>query len=78
MASPAAGHRIRRRSIRWRYYLVSTSNPDGNYLESNKTNNSAWVKFTLGAGSNGNRKITLTAHSPCDSPGLCGEVSANR
>ena len=26
----------------------------------------------------GNRKITVTEHSPCDSPGMCGEVSANR
>ncbi len=60
------------------YYLVSTTNPDGIYLESNASNNKAWVKFTLSAGSNGNRKATVTAHSPCDSPGMCGEVSANR
>lgn len=60
------------------YYLVTTSNPDGNYVESNLTNNSAWVKFTLSADSNGNRKVTVTGHSPCDSPGMCGEVSANR
>ena len=60
------------------YYLVTTSNPDGNYVESDLTNNSAWVKFTLSADSNGNRKVTVTGHSPCDSPGMCGEVSANR
>ncbi len=60
------------------YYLVSTTNPDGLYLESNGSNNSAWVKFTLSMDSNGNRKITVTGHSPCDSPGMCGEVSANR
>lgn len=60
------------------YYLVSTTNPDGLYLESNGSNNSAWVKFTLSPDSNGNRKITVTGHSPCDSPGMCGEVSANR
>ncbi len=60
------------------YYLVTTSNPDGNYVESDLTNNSAWVKFTLSADSNGNRKVTVTGHSTCDSPGMCGEVSANR
>lgn len=60
------------------YYLVSTTNPDGLYLESDGSNNSAWVRFTLSTDSNGNRKITVTAHSPCDSPGMCGEVSANR
>ena len=43
-----------------------------------ETGVSAWVKFTLGADSNGNRKITITGHSPCDSAGMCGEVSANR
>jgi hypothetical protein len=60
------------------YYLVTTTNPDGTYLESNPANNKAWVKFTLSAESNGQRKITITGHSPCDSPGMCGEVSANR
>lgn len=60
------------------YYLVTTTNPTGVYLESDRTNNSAWVKFTLSSESNGNRKITVTGKSPCDSPGMCGEVSANR
>jgi Lysyl oxidase len=60
------------------YYLVTTTNPDGIYLESNTGNNKAWVKFTLSAESNGQRKIAITDHSPCDSPGMCGEVSANR
>jgi hypothetical protein len=60
------------------YYLVSTTNPTGVFLEQDKTNNTAWVRFTLSADSNGNRKVTVTGHSPCDGPGLCGERSTNR
>ena len=60
------------------YYLVSTTNPTGVFLEQSKTNNSAWVRFTLSSESNGNRKVTITAHSPCNSPGMCGERSTNR
>ena len=60
------------------YYLVSTTNPTGAFLEQSKTNNTAWVKFTLSADSNGNRKVTVTAHSPCESPGMCGDLSPNR
>ena len=61
------------------YYLVSTANPDGIFTESDRTNNTAWVKFRLLTDSKGNRKIALTGdHSPCESPGLCGERSTNR
>jgi hypothetical protein len=60
------------------YYLVTTTNPVGLYRESDPTNNTAWVKFTLSSDSNGNRKVAITERSPCTSPGLCGEVSANR
>jgi hypothetical protein len=60
------------------YYLVTTSNPLGIYVESDRTNNTSWVRFSLTSDSNGNRKVTVTEHAPCDSPGLCGEVSANR
>ena len=60
------------------YYLVSTTDPTGVFLEQDKTNNTAWVRFTLSNDSNGNRKVTVTAHSPCASPGLCGDVSPNR
>lgn len=42
------------------------------------TNNTAWVRFTLSGDRGGNRKIVVTAHSPCDSPGPCGERSTNR
>lgn len=60
------------------YYLVSTTNPTGIFIEQNKANNTAWVRFTLSADSNGNRKVTVTATSPCENPGLCGERSTNR
>ena len=50
----------------------------GAFLETDKTNNTAWVKFTLSSDSNGNRKVTVTGHSPCESPGMCGELSPNR
>jgi hypothetical protein len=37
------------------------------------------VKFALSADSKGNRKIVVTAHSPCVmGSGLCGERSTNR
>jgi Lysyl oxidase len=60
------------------YYLVSTANYARIFTETNYTNNSAWVKFTLTSESNGNRKVTVTDRSPCSTPGLCGERSANR
>ena len=60
------------------YYLVSTTSPTGAFLEQDKTNNTAWVKFTLSTDSSGNRKVTVTDHSPCESPGMCGELSPNR
>ena len=60
------------------YYLVSTANYAGIFNEVDKTNNTAWVKFSLTSDSKGNRKVTVTDHSPCDTPGLCGEHSTNR
>ncbi len=60
------------------YYLVSTSNYARIFLESNYTNNTAWVKFRLYSDSNGNRKIEVTGRSPCESPGMCGERATNR
>jgi hypothetical protein len=60
------------------YYLVSTANADRVFLEQDYGNNTAWVRFTLSSDSNGNRKVTATASSPCGSPGLCGENSTNR
>jgi lysyl oxidase len=60
------------------YYLVSTANYARVFTETNYTNNTAWVKFTLSGDGGGNRKVTVTANSPCDSPGLCGAGSTNR
>ena len=60
------------------YYLVSTANYARVFTETDYTNNTAWVKFRLFQGSEGNRKVEVTGHSPCDGPGLCGERSLNR
>ena len=60
------------------YYLVSTSNYARRFVESNYDNNTAWVKFRLYKDSNGNRKVEVTDHSSCESPGLCGERATNR
>ena len=59
------------------YYLVSTSDPTNAFLETVNTNNSAWVRFELSSPSNGNRKVAVTGHSTCTSPGLCGEGAPN-
>jgi hypothetical protein len=60
------------------YYLVSTANYARIFAESDTSNNTAWVKFTLSSDSNGNRKVTVTDRSPCESPGMCGERATNR
>lgn len=61
-----------------RYYLVSTANPDGVFIESNASNNTAWAGFDLTRDSKGNPKITIIEYSPCESAGLCGEKAPNR
>lgn len=60
------------------YYLVSTANPDGVFIESDYSNNTAWVGFDLKRDSNGNPKIEIISRSACDSPSLCGEGAPNR
>lgn len=60
------------------YYLVSTTNPDARFLESNLSNNTAWVKFRISRQSQGNPKLDVIDRSPCDSPALCGEGVPNR
>ena len=60
------------------YYLVSTTNYAQTYTESDYTNNTSWVKFRLYQDSKGNRKVEVTAKSPCESPGMCGERATNR
>jgi hypothetical protein len=60
------------------YYLVSTANYARTFTETDYTNNTGWVKFTLKSDSNGNRKVTVIDHSPCESPGMCGANAPNR
>ena len=60
-----------------KYYLVSTANPKGLFIETDKGNNVAWVAFQLSRDSNGNPKIVIVDHSPCKG-GLCGEDLPNR
>ncbi|HYH27902.1 MAG TPA: lysyl oxidase family protein [Actinomycetota bacterium] len=60
------------------YYLVSTANPEGTFLETDTTNNTAWTSFKLTRDSKGNPKISIVANSPCSSPGMCGAQSTNR
>jgi hypothetical protein len=61
------------------YFLVSVTNADKRFVESNYDNNTAWQGFRVSRDSNGNAKIVLTSHSPCEpGTGLCGEQTANR
>jgi lysyl oxidase len=60
-----------------KYYLVSTANPKGYFMETDKGNNVAWVAFQLSRDSNGNPKIVIGEHSKCTG-GLCGEDLPNR
>jgi Lysyl oxidase len=60
------------------YYLVSTANYARRFEETDYTNNTAWVRFTLSGIDGGNRKVEVTAHSDCGSPGLCGVGAPNR
>jgi hypothetical protein len=53
------------------YYLVTTSNPDGNFLETDYSNNTAWASFRLKRDSKGNPKVEPVGHSPCAGT-LCG------
>jgi hypothetical protein len=60
------------------YYLVSTANPDGNFLETTTTNNQAWTSFRVSRDSKGNAKVAEIAHSPCTGATMCGEGLPNR
>jgi len=61
-----------------RYYFVSTANPLNHFLEKDYTNNTAWVGFDLVNDNKGNAKLTIVDHSPCSTPGLCGDTAPNR
>jgi hypothetical protein len=53
------------------YYLVTTSNPDSAFLESDYANNTAWASFRLRRDSKGNAKVEPVGHSACAGT-LCG------
>ena len=59
-------------------FLVSTANFAGRFKESTLSNNTAWAKFRLSQDSEGNRKLTVTGHSPCAGERMCGEDLPNR
>jgi len=60
------------------YYLVSTANPDRTFTEAGVNNNTAWVSFWLLRDRHGNARLVEISHSPCDTPGMCGEQATNR
>ncbi|HZM71999.1 MAG TPA: lysyl oxidase family protein [Candidatus Polarisedimenticolia bacterium] len=60
------------------YYLTINVNDERKFIESDYTDNGAWVSFGLTRDSKGNPKVTLISHSPCSSPNMCGEALPNR
>jgi hypothetical protein len=61
------------------YYLVSTANPDGVYLEKDTTNNTAWVAVKLTRDSSGNPKIEVVSDSyKAEAIGALANFTANR
>jgi hypothetical protein len=59
------------------YYLTVLVNDERKFVESNYTDNLAWVSFRLTRDSS-NPKITLISHSACSSPNMCGESRPGR
>lgn len=62
------------------YYLVTTSNPEGVFVERDLANNTAWVAFELRRdehGGRGSAALSVIDHSPCDG-GLCGGAPGGR
>lgn len=57
------------------YYIVTTANYDRIFEETNKTNNTSWVKIGLARDSKGNPKITELA-TACDDPGYLSSLTA--
>jgi hypothetical protein len=60
------------------YYLVSIANPEGTFIETTTTNNTAWTSFRITRDSKGNAKVAEVSHSPCSTVSLCGEDLPNR
>ncbi len=62
-----------------RYYVASTCNSDGNFMEMSTGNNRAWVAVELKRASNGNPKISVLADSyVLEGEGLPAVYTANR
>jgi hypothetical protein len=62
-----------------RYYVVSTCNPESNFLEMDLKNNRAWVAVTLTRDSKGNPKVSLLTNSyALEGEGLPAVYSTNR
>ena len=57
---------------------MSTANFANEYRESELRNNTEWVRFQLSQDSSGNRKVTVTGHSPCETEAMCGIGVPNR
>jgi Lysyl oxidase len=55
------------------YYLIHRADPDNHWLEKDKTNNMAWVKFAVSR-KGANPKITILQQSTC-TPVTCGTPS---
>lgn len=55
------------------YYLVSTSNHEGIFEESDLSNNTSWTRFHLSRHSNGNPKLTVHENS-CSNPEVLAQV----
>jgi Lysyl oxidase len=53
------------------YYLVSTANAEGTFLETTTANNTAWTSFRVTRDSKGNAKVSEVASSACTGA-LCG------
>ena len=62
-----------------RYYLTSSCNPEGNFVEQTTGNNRAWVVVDLSRDSNGNPKLAVSGDSfLLEGEGLPAIYSANR
>lgn len=60
------------------YFIVLTANPAQNFIETDFTNNQAWLLIYYNNDDKGNPKFTIINHSECtDYLGLC-EYSPNR
>jgi hypothetical protein len=55
------------------YYLIVDVDPADNWVESDESNNAAWVKFSLSR-KGANPEITILGNSPC-SGDLCGNTA---